>query len=163
MQVGPVIADLKSCWEKIVLRRKTVKDTRVRWSGAETVASSTVGEDAPRTTVRISDVVEVGDFQYIEEHNKLDRHCCSRSLSSPAQRKKRRVPVSPVAAKKNSSLLKVRVLFVPHFKLLWRRVLRIRVQEEVITIGPMPQSSRGYMITSFNCIFLKTSCICSYW
>ena len=32
------IADLKSCQEKVLLRRKTVKDTRERWFGADTVA-----------------------------------------------------------------------------------------------------------------------------
>ena len=59
VEAGPVNADLKSYREKIVSRRKAVKDTQERWFGAETVASSTVGEAAPRTTVRISDVVEV--------------------------------------------------------------------------------------------------------
>ena len=73
----PVIAHLKSCREKIVSRRKTVKDTRERWFDAETIASSAVGEAAPRTTVRISDVVEVGDVQHIEEHSKLGLPCCS--------------------------------------------------------------------------------------
>ena len=48
-----------------------MKDTRERWFSAETVASSAVGESAPRTTVRISDVVEVGDVQYVAEHEKL--------------------------------------------------------------------------------------------
>ena len=59
---GPLIADLESCCEKVVLRRKTVKDTRRCWVGA----SSAVGEATTRTTVRISDVVGVGDVQYIE-------------------------------------------------------------------------------------------------
>ena len=81
-------------------RRKAVKNTQERWFGEETVASSAAGEVAPRTTVRISDVVEVGGFQYVEEHNRLDLPCCSRSVSSPWKRKKKRVPVSPVAAKK---------------------------------------------------------------
>ena len=52
-----------------MLRRKAVRDTRERWIGAETVASSTVGEAAHRTTVYISDIVEVGDVQYVEEYN----------------------------------------------------------------------------------------------
>ena len=67
----PMIADLKSCQMKVVLRGKAVKDTRERWFGAKTVASPTVGEVAPCTTVRISDVVEMGDNQYIKEHNEL--------------------------------------------------------------------------------------------
>ena len=100
---SPVIADLKSCREKVVSRRKAVKDTRDRWFGAETVASSAVGETAPRLTVRISDVVEVGDVQYVEEHEKLGVHCCSRSESNPGKSKKRQAPVSPGVAKKQFS------------------------------------------------------------
>ena len=104
VEIGPVIADLKSCREKVVSRRKVVKVTRERWFGAETVASSAVGEAAPRTTVSISNVVEVGDVQSVEKHNKLGLPCGSRSASSPAKSKKRRVPVSPVAAKKQFSV-----------------------------------------------------------
>ena len=101
VEAGPVIVDLKSCREEIVSQRKAVKDTWERWFGAETVASSAVGEATPRTTVRISDVVEVGDVQYVEEHNKLSLLCCSRS--GPEKGKKRRVPVSPVVARKQFS------------------------------------------------------------
>ena len=101
---GPVIADLKSCWEKIMPQRKAVKDTRDRWFSAETVASSAVGEGAPRTTVRISDVVEVGDVQYVAEHEKLGLPCCSRSTSSPGKSKKRREPVSSGVVKKQFSV-----------------------------------------------------------
>ena len=77
VEAGPVNADLKSCREKIVSRRKAVKGTWERWFGAETVASSAVGEAAPRTTVGISDVVDVGDVQKVEEHKKIGLPCCS--------------------------------------------------------------------------------------
>ena len=77
VEAGHVIADLKSCREKIVIRRKAVKDTRERWFDAKTVASSAVGETAPRTTVCISDVIEVGDVQYVKEHEKFSLPCCS--------------------------------------------------------------------------------------
>ena len=50
VHAGPIIADLKSCREKNASRRNAVRDTRERWFSAETVASSTVGETAPRTT-----------------------------------------------------------------------------------------------------------------
>ena len=85
-------------------QRKAVKDTRERWSSAETVAPSAVGESAPRTTVRISDVVEVGDVQYVAEHEKLGLLCCSRSTSSPGKSKKKRAPVSPGVVKKQFSV-----------------------------------------------------------
>ena len=99
VEAGRVIADLKSWRDEIVSRSKAVKDTWECWFGAQTVASSAVGEAAPRTTVRISDVVEVGDVQYVEEHGKLSLLCCSRSVSSPRKCKQRRVPVSPGVAK----------------------------------------------------------------
>ena len=100
VEVGPVIADLKSYREKILSRRKAVKDTWERWFSAKTVASSAVGETAPRTTVRISDVVEVGDVHYAAEHEKNGLPCCSRSVLRPGKSKKRRAPVSPGVAEK---------------------------------------------------------------
>ena len=84
-------------------QRKAVKDTREGWFSAETVASSAVGESAPRTTVRISDVVEVGDVQYVAEHETLGLLYCSRSTSSPRKTKKRRAPVSPGVVKNQFS------------------------------------------------------------
>ena len=78
VEAGPVIADLKWCREIIVSRKKAVRETREPWFGAETVASSAVGETAPRATVRISDVVDAGDLQYVEEHDKIGLPCCSR-------------------------------------------------------------------------------------
>ena len=48
VEASPVIADLKLCREKILSRRKAMKDTWERWFSAETVASSAVGETAPR-------------------------------------------------------------------------------------------------------------------
>ena len=95
VEAGPVIADLKSFCQKFLSQRKAMKDTRERGFGAETVASSAVGESAPRKTVRSSDVDEVGDLQYVAEHEKLGIPCCSRSASSPGKSQKRRAPVSP--------------------------------------------------------------------
>ena len=102
VEAGPVIIDLKSCREKILCQRKAVKDTRERWFIAETVASSAVGESAPRKTVRISDVVEVGDVQYVAEHEKLGLPCCS--WSSPGKGKKRQSLTSPGVSKKQFSV-----------------------------------------------------------
>ena len=104
VEVGPVIADLKSSREKIVSRRRAFIDTRERWYGAETVASSAVGGAVPRTTDCISDVVEVGVVQYVEERINRGLLCCSRSVSSPEKSKKRRVPVTPVVVKKHFSV-----------------------------------------------------------
>ena len=80
-----------------------MKSTRERWFSGETVASSAVGEGAPKTTVRISDMVEVRDVQYVAEHEKLGLPCCSRS--SPGKGKKRQSSTSPGVPKKNNFLL----------------------------------------------------------
>ena len=102
VEAGPVIIDLKSCREKILSQRKAIRDTRERWFSSETVASSAVGESAPKTTVRISDVVEVGDVQYVAEHEKLGLPCCSRL--SPGKGKKRQSSGSPGVTKKQFSV-----------------------------------------------------------
>ena len=107
----------------------------------ELLKSSAVGEAAPRMSVRISDVVELADVQYVEEHKKLGLPCCSRTMSSLRKSKKRRVPMSLVLAKKKF-LMKVRLLAVPHLKLLLKKVLRSQVQEEVVVIAVMPQFSK---------------------
>ena len=104
VEAGPVFSDLNSCREKVMSQRKAMKDTRERWFSAETVVSSAVGEKPPRTTVRISDVVEVGDVQYVAVHEKLVLSCSSRSTSSPGKSKKRRAPVRPGVTKKQFSV-----------------------------------------------------------
>ena len=115
VEAGTDIADLKSCREKILSHRNSVKETRERWFSAETVASSAVGESAPRITVRISDINEVGDVQYVAEHEKLGLPCWSRS--SPGKGKKRQSSVSP-GVSKNSFLFPARLLAVLHSSVL---------------------------------------------
>ena len=102
VEAGPVIIDFKSCHQKVLAQRKAVKGTRERWFSGETVASSAVGEGAPKRTVRVSDVVEVEDVQYVAEHEKLGLPCCSRS--SPGKGKKRQSSVSPGVPKKHFSV-----------------------------------------------------------
>ena len=140
VEAGPVIADLKSCREKILSQRKAVKDTRERWFSAETVASSAVGERAPRTTVRISDVVEVGDVQYVAEPRSLVSLVAVGQVRGKARRgNHQRVLVSL----KNSFLFQVRLLAVLHLSLVFRKALRSRGREEVVAIAVMPQYSKG--------------------
>ena len=102
VEAGPITIDLKSCREKVLSQRKEVRDTRERWFSAETVASSAVGESAPRTSVRICNVVEVGDDQYVAEHEKLGLPCCS--SSSPGKGKKRQSSASPGVSKKKFAI-----------------------------------------------------------
>ena len=138
VEAGAVIADLKSCREKIMSQRKAVKDTRERWFSAETVASSAVGESAPRTDVRISDVIEVGDVQYVAEHEKLGLPCCSRSTSSPGKSKKRRAPVSPGVVKKQFSVSSPSASR-PSFESAPQKSFEKSGQESVVAIAVMPQ------------------------
>ena len=90
----------------------------------------------------MSDVVEVGDVQYMAEHQKLGLPFCKQSASSPGKSKKRRAPVSPGLAK-SSFLLQVHLLAVLHLSLLFRKSLRSRGREEVVVIAVLPQFSKG--------------------
>ena len=56
-----VIADLCACCDRVVLRRRTTKDTSERWYHGSTPQSETASKPA----VRISDVVEEGCVEYV--------------------------------------------------------------------------------------------------
>ena len=140
VEAGPVIVDLKTCREKILSQRKALKDTRERWLSAETVASSAVGESAPRTTVRISDVVEVRDVKYVAEHEKLGLSCCSRS--SPGKGKKRQSSTSPGVSKKQFSVSSPSVS-CPSFESALQKSFEKSGRGEVVAIAVMPQYSKG--------------------
>ena len=94
LETGAVFSDLQSCQKKVFLWRKTLKDVRERWFGADSAAASTIVETGPRTTVRFSHVVELGGVQFFDGHHKLGHRCCRRSVSSPREAGTRRVPVS---------------------------------------------------------------------
>ena len=142
VEAGPVIADLKSCRENIVSQRKAVKDTRERWFSAETVTSSAVGETVPQTTVRISDVVEVGDVHYVAEHEKLGLLCCSQSALSPGGSKKRRAPMSPGVARKQFSGESPSASR-PSFQSAPQKSFEKSGREEVVMVAVLPQFSKG--------------------
>ena len=56
-----VITDLCACWDRVVLRRRTAKDTSERWYDGGTARSET----ASRPGVRTSDVVEEGRVECV--------------------------------------------------------------------------------------------------
>ena len=58
---GQVITDLRACWDRVVLRHRTAKDTSERWYQGGIPRSET----ASRRGVRISDVVEEGRVDYV--------------------------------------------------------------------------------------------------
>ena len=59
-----IIADLKSCFEKAVERRRVVKDTSEQWYRLGAVRPSS-GESSSQCGVRISTVVEEGQVEYV--------------------------------------------------------------------------------------------------
>ena len=50
-----------------MVRRKEARDTSERWFGVASVASSAVGESLGQQAVRISNVVEVGQVEYLPQ------------------------------------------------------------------------------------------------
>ena len=58
---GQVITDLRACWDQVVLRRRTAKDTSERWYHG----GNTRNETASRPGVRISDVMEDGQVENV--------------------------------------------------------------------------------------------------
>ena len=59
------LVDLKKAYDVVVVRRKEARDTSERWFGVRSVESSKVGEPSCRARVRISNVVEVGQVEYL--------------------------------------------------------------------------------------------------
>ena len=62
-----VVADLKRAYVVVVVRRKDARDTSKRWFGVASVASSAVGETSGPQGVRISNIVEVGQVEYLSQ------------------------------------------------------------------------------------------------
>ena len=59
--VSQVVTDLCACWDRVVLRRRTAKDTSERWYHGGNPRSET----ALRLGVRFWDVVEEGRVEYV--------------------------------------------------------------------------------------------------
>ena len=94
-----IIADLKSCFEKAVERRRVVKDTSQQWYRLGAVRPSS-GESSSQCGVRISTVVEEGQVEYVPvaaPSRKVGSQ--SRGLSSPGKEKKK-VSHSPVKVRR---------------------------------------------------------------
>ena len=59
------LVDLRKVYDVLVVRRKEARDTSERWFGVRSVEPSEVGEPSCRAGVRISNVVEVGQVEYL--------------------------------------------------------------------------------------------------
>ena len=62
-----VVSDLRKAYDLVVVRRKEARDTSERWFAVASVASSAVGESSGQQAVRISNVVEVDQVEYLPQ------------------------------------------------------------------------------------------------
>ena len=62
-----VVADLKRAYDLVVVRLKDARDTSERRFVVASLESSVVGESSGQQTVRISNVVEVGQVEYLPQ------------------------------------------------------------------------------------------------
>ena len=96
--------DLKKAYDVVVVRRKEARDTSERWFGERSVESSEVGEPSRWAGVRISNVVEVGQVEYLcGTVLARDQPCSSTTVSprSPEKgKRKRSVTPAPAAGPK---------------------------------------------------------------
>ena len=95
-----ILVDLRKAYDVVVVRRKEARDTSERWFGVRSVESSEVGESSGRAGVRISNVVEVGQVEYLSGSVPArDQPCSSTtvSLRSPGKGKRKR-SVTPAPA-----------------------------------------------------------------
>ena len=87
------LVDLRKAYDVVVVRRKEARDTSERWFGVRSVESSEVGESSGRAGVRISNVVEIGQVEYLSGSVPArDQPCGSTTVSprSPGKGKRKR-------------------------------------------------------------------------
>ena len=87
-----VIADLCACWDWVVLRRYSAKDTSERWYHGGTPRSET----ASMPGVRISDVVEKGRVEYVPVSPPAPGPPGPSRIHSSSSKRKKKVTRSPV-------------------------------------------------------------------
>ena len=87
-----VIADMCTCWDRVVLGRRSAKDTSERWYHGGTPRSET----ASRPGVRIPDVVEEGRVEYVPVAPPTLGPPGPSKISSSSSKRKRKITRSPV-------------------------------------------------------------------
>ena len=93
--------DLMKAYDAVVVRRKEARDTSERWFGVRSIESSEVGESSCRSGVRLSDVVEDGQVEYLSESVPARDQPCSSTTISPRSsgkgKRKRSATPAPAA------------------------------------------------------------------
>ena len=102
------LVDLKKAYDAVVVRRNNARDTSERWFEVRSVESSEFGQPCCWTGLRISDVVEVGQVEYLSESVIARNQPCSSSTTmsprSPGRRKRKRsAKPAPAATPKRPS------------------------------------------------------------
>ena len=96
-----VFADLKRAYDVVVVRRKDARDTSERWFGVASVASSVVGESSGQQAVRISNVVEVGQVEYLPQPvSTVQAPSTSFAIKSPGKGRQKKSETRPKTAVK---------------------------------------------------------------
>ena len=93
-----VVCDLRKAHDVVVVRRKEARDFSKRWFGVASVTSSAVGESSGQQAVRISNVVEVGQVEYLPQSvSALQVPSTSFAIKSPGKgkQKKGETPAKP--------------------------------------------------------------------
>ena len=90
--VGHVINDLRACWDRVVLQRRTAEDTSEPWYHGGTPRSET----ASIPGVRISDVVEEGRAEYVLVASPAVGPPGPSKLCSSPSKRKRKISWSPM-------------------------------------------------------------------
>ena len=95
--VRQVITDLCACWHRVVLRRRTAKDTSERWYHGGTPQS----EAASKTGVRTSDNIEEGRVEYVPVTSPALGPPGSRKNRSSHIKRKKKISQSPVKLRRS--------------------------------------------------------------
>ena len=83
--------------------RKEARDTSERWFGVASVASSSVGESSGQQAVRISNIVEVGQVEYLPQSvSAIQVPSTSFAIKSPGKRKQKKgeMPAKPAVKRR---------------------------------------------------------------
>ena len=98
------LVGLRKAYDVVVVRRKEARDTSERWFGVRSVESSEVGEPSCRAGVRISNVVEPGQVEYLSGSVPARDQPCSSTTLSPRSsgkgKRKRSATPTPAATTK---------------------------------------------------------------
>ena len=101
---GAVVRNLKKLCDVAVVRSKYARNTSEKEFGVSSVESSVMGESSGHHGVGISNVVEIGDVEFLPESvPALDRPCSSGRVlkRSPGKRKHRKSATKNPAAAPN--------------------------------------------------------------